>query len=180
MPHPEGFLHAIELVREATALGSFSIAVAGFPERHPDSTSREEDLHWLKAKVDAGACLIITQLFFDNRYYFELVESLRALGVEVPVVPGILPIVSVGQVRRFTALCKATIPGEIQDQLSKYVDDDEAATAYGIELATRQCEALIAGGAPGIHFYSLNRTQSVEQVLTNLGHFADPPRSRQR
>lgn len=180
VPHPDGFLHAAEPVHAAVEIGGFSIAVAGFPERHPESPSRESDLYWLKAKVDAGACLIITQLFFENRYYFEFVESLARLGVDVPVVPGILPIVSVGQVRRFTALCKATIPDPIQRELERVIDDDEAATALGIEIATRQCEELIAGGAPGLHFYSLNRTHSVEQVLTNLGHFANPPRSRQR
>jgi methylenetetrahydrofolate reductase (NADPH) len=104
-PHPDGFHHAIELVREAAALECFSVAVAGFPECHPRAASREDDLRFLKEKVDAGACAVITQLFFDNQDYFRFVEDLHKLGVKVPIVPGVLPILSVPQLRRFTALC---------------------------------------------------------------------------
>ena len=110
LPHPDGFQHAIELVREAIALGGFSVAVAGFPEVHPRAVSRDSDLRFLKEKVDAGAVAIITQLFFDNDDYFRFVEDLRRLGVTVPVVPGVLPILSAPQVRRFTSLCCSKIP----------------------------------------------------------------------
>lgn len=169
VPHPEGFVHAAELVREANQHGDFAIAVAGYPEAHPESASREQDIFYLKQKVEAGACVIVTQLFFDNDYYFDYVEAVRRAGITVPVIPGILPIISVPQVRRFTALCKSTIPAAVQAELCKYEDDDEAATLYGIELATTQCEALVAAGVPGLHFYSLNRSRSVEAVIDNLG-----------
>ena len=113
-PHPDGFHHAAELVREAMTLGGFSIAVAGFPEVHPRAVSRESDLKFVKEKVDAGAVAIITQLFFDNEDYYRFIEDLRKLGVKVPIVPGVLPILSATQVRRFTALCCAKIPAALE------------------------------------------------------------------
>jgi methylenetetrahydrofolate reductase (NADPH) len=168
-PHPDGFYHAVELVREAVALGCFSVAVAGFPECHPRATSREVDLRFLKEKVDAGAAAIITQLFFDNDHYFRFVEDLRNLGVLVPIVPGVLPILSVPQVRRFTALCHSKIPSRLDSELAKVEDDDRAAVELGIEYASRQCEELIKFGVPGLHFYSLNKSYSVQAICKNLG-----------
>jgi len=168
-PHPDGFHHAIELVREAAALGGFSIAVAGFPECHPRATSRDADLGFLKEKVEAGAAAVITQLFFDNDEYFRFVDDLRKLGVTVPIVPGILPILSAPQVRRFTALCCSKIPQKLERELAKVEDNDDAAVEMGIEYASRQCEELIKFGAPGIHFYSLNKAYSVRAICRNLG-----------
>jgi methylenetetrahydrofolate reductase (NADPH) len=168
-PHPDGFHYAIELVREARAIGSFSIAVAGFPEVHPRAVSRESDLQFLKEKVDAGAAAVITQLFFDNDDYFRFVDDLRKLGVTVPIVPGVLPILSVSQIRRFTALCCAKIPAKLEKQLTRVEHDDEAAVQMGIDYASRQCEALIAYGVPGLHFYSLNKSYSVAAICKNLG-----------
>ena len=167
-PHPDGFQHAAELVREAVAFGGFSVAVAGFPEVHPRAESRASDLKYLKEKVDAGAVAIITQLFFDNEDYFRYVEDVRKIGVDVPIVPGVLPILSASQVRRFTALCCAKIPGELECELSKVENDDEAAIRLGIEYATRQCEGLIKFGIPGLHFYSLNKSYSVQSICKNL------------
>lgn len=164
----DSYGYALELVREAKARKYFSIAVAGFPEIHPDSPDRETDIRYLKEKVEAGADVIITQLFFDNDYFYEYVDHVRRARIRVPIIPGILPILSVGQVRRFTALCKAKIPDSVQKELSKYENDDDSARAYGIELATRQCEGLFRHGVPGIHFYALNQSQSVEAVLENL------------
>jgi methylenetetrahydrofolate reductase (NADPH) len=167
-PHPDGFHHAVELVREAVALGGFSVAVAGFPETHPRAESRASDLKYLKEKVSAGAVAIITQLFFDNYDYYRYVEDVRKMGVDVPIIPGVLPILSVAQVRRFTSLCCAKIPAKLERELAKAENDDDAAVQLGIEYATRQCEALIKFGIPGLHFYSLNKSHSVQAICKNL------------
>jgi methylenetetrahydrofolate reductase (NADPH) len=168
-PHPDGFQHAIELVQEAVTLGGFSIGVAGFPEVHPRAESRAADMAFLKEKVDAGAAVVITQLFFDNENYYRFVEDLRKLGVTVPIVPGVLPILSAPQVRRFTALCSARIPTKLEQELTKVESDDDAAVELGIEYATRQCEDLIRFGIPGLHFYSLNKSYSLQAIWKNLG-----------
>jgi methylenetetrahydrofolate reductase (NADPH) len=167
-PHPDGFHHAAELVREAVRFGDFSIAVAGFPEVHPRAESRASDLKYLKEKVDAGAVAIITQLFFDNEAYCRYVEDARKLGICVPIVPGILPILSASQIRRFTALCCAKIPPQLERELIKVENDDEAAIQLGIDYATRQCEALIKFGVSGLHFYSLNKSYSLQALCKNL------------
>ena len=168
-PHPDGFHHAVELVREARAVGAFSIAVAGFPEVHPRAVSRESDLQFLKEKVDAGAAAVITQLFFDNDDYYRFVDDLRKLGVTVPIVPGVLPILSVSQIRRFTELCCAKIPAKLERELAKVESDDGAAVEMGIDYASHQCEALIKYGVPGLHFYSLNKSYSLSAICKNLG-----------
>jgi methylenetetrahydrofolate reductase (NADPH) len=167
-PHPDGFHHAAELVREAVMMGGFSIAVAGFPEVHPRAESRASDLRYLKEKVDAGAVAVITQLFFDNDDYYRYVEEVRRLGVVVPIVPGVLPILSASQVRRFTSLCCAKIPAPLEKELVKVENDDAAAMQLGIDYATRQCEGLIKFGVPGLHFYSLNKSCSVRAVCQNV------------
>ena len=167
-PHPDGFHYAVELVREAVALGGFSVAVAGFPEVHPRAVSRASDLNYVKDKVDAGAVAIITQLFFDNDDYYRYVDDLRKLGITVPIVPGVLPILSVPQVRRFTSLCCAKIPPQLEQQLARVENDDDAAVEVGIQYASRQCEALIKFGAPGLHFYSLNKSRSLRAICKNL------------
>lgn len=167
-PHPDGFHHAVELVREAMRFGGFSVAVAGFPEVHPRAESRASDLKFLKEKVDAGAVAIITQLFFDNENYYRFVEDVRKLGIDVPVVPGILPILSAPQVRRFTSLCRARISPQLERELAKVEDNDDAAVELGIEYATRQCDALIKFGVPGIHFYSLNKSHSLLAICKSL------------
>jgi methylenetetrahydrofolate reductase (NADPH) len=168
-PHPDGFHHAAELVREAVMLGGFSIAVAGFPEVHPRAESRASDLKYLKEKVDAGAVAIITQLFFDNDAYCRYVEDVRKSGIRVPVVPGVLPILSASQIRRFTSLCCAKIPPQLERELIKVENDDEAAIQLGIDYATRQCEGLIKFGVAGLHFYSLNKSNSLQAICQNLG-----------
>jgi methylenetetrahydrofolate reductase (NADPH) len=166
--HVEGFHHSAELVAEAAAHNCFSIAVAGFPEVHPRAESREADLRYLKKKVDAGADAVITQLFFDNDDYYRYVEDAKRVGVEVPIVPGVLSIQSTAQTRRFTALCKSTIPPRLEQLLLKVENDDAAALEMGIEYATEQCEGLIRFGVPGIHFYSLNKSRSVMAISRNL------------
>jgi methylenetetrahydrofolate reductase (NADPH) len=142
--------------------------VAGFPEVHPRAESRQADLQYLKQKVDAGADAVITQLFFDNDDYYRYVEDVRRVGVEVPIVPGVLAIQSTAQTRRFTALCQSKIPPRLEAMLVKVEHDDAAALELGIDYATEQCEGLIRFGVPGIHFYSLNKSRSVMAIAKNL------------
>ncbi len=169
-PHPDGFHHSRELVEEAVAFepGWFSIAVAGFPEVHPRATSRESDLRYLKQKVDAGADAVVTQLFFDNEDYFRYVDDLRALGVEVPIVPGMMCFQSAPQCRRMSARCQSKIPAALDARLARVEDDDGAAAQLGIDYVTEQCEALLEFGVPGFHFYSLNRAHPVNEIYENL------------
>ncbi len=167
-PHPDGFRYSVELVREAASLKWFSIAVAGFPETHPQAASREADLAYLKAKVEAGADAVITQLFFDNGDFFRFVEDARRIGIAVPIIPGILPIKSVPQVRRFAAMCGAKIPAALGERLASLETDEEGTRRLGIDHATRQCEELIRSGVKGLHFYSLNESRAVKAILTNL------------
>jgi methylenetetrahydrofolate reductase (NADPH) len=168
VPHAEGFLYSRELVEEARTHDWFSVAVAGFPEVHPRAESREADLRYLKEKVDAGADAVITQLFFDNDDYYRYVDDVRRLGVTVPIVPGVLPIQSTAQTRRFTAMCGSKIPPGLETLLAKVEGEPEAALELGIDYATEQCERLIRFGVPGIHFYSLNKSRSVTAISKNL------------
>jgi len=168
-PHPEGLAHASDLVRMIRSQRRpFCLAAAAYPERHVESPSAEEDLRHLVDKVAAGVDVLITQLFFENRYYFEFVERARAAGVKVPIVPGIMPVTNVAQIERFTRLCGATIPPSLRDRLEPARDDTEAVVSIGIEHATAQCRGLLAGGAPGIHFYTLNRSRSTRRILQSL------------
>ena len=164
-----GFEYSYELVRRIREFGAFSIGVAGFPEGHiACREGRHADWQRLKAKIDHGADFVITQLFFDNRRYFECRDFLAALGVNVPIVPGILPILSTSQIKRFVGLCGAELPPALLSELEKRGDDDEAVSAFGIEYATRQCEELLREGAPGLHFYTLNKARSTTEVVNNL------------
>jgi methylenetetrahydrofolate reductase (NADPH) len=165
-----GFEFSYELVQFIKDTGGFSIGVAGFPEGHiacPDG--KHADWRHLKHKVDQGADFVITQLFFSNRDYFEFRDYLTALGVRVPLVPGIIPILSAAQIKRFTALCGADLPVSLLGELDRRGNDDEAVTQFGIEYATRQCEELLREGAPGLHFYTLNKARSTTQIVRNLG-----------
>ena len=150
-------------------VGGFSIGVAGFPEGHiACQEGKQVDWQRLKNKIDHGADFVITQLFFSNRDYFQFRDFLTNLGVTVPLVPGIIPILSTAQIKKFTALCGADLPKPLLNELEKRGDDDEAAAQFGIEYATRQCEELLREGAPGIHFYTLNKARSTTAILNNL------------
>ena len=163
-----GFGYAVELVQFICERFSFCIGVAGYPEGHPESSNREEDLFHLKKKVLAGASFIVTQLFFDNKYYFDFVASLRKIGVDVPVIPGIMPIVNLKQIKRFTKMCGATIPHELMVRMEEAQDDPESVCQIGIDHAANQCRKLLMHGAPGIHFYTLNRSRATLSVLERL------------
>ena len=163
-----GFGYAVELVQFICERFSFCVGVAGYPEGHPESSNREEDLFHLKKKVLAGASFIVTQLFFDNKYYFDFVASLRKIGVDVPVIPGIMPIVNLKQIKRFIKMCGATIPHDLMVRLEEAQDDPESVCQIGIDHAANQCRKLLMQGAPGIHFYTLNRSRATLSVLERL------------
>jgi methylenetetrahydrofolate reductase (NADPH) len=164
-----GFEYSYQLVRYIREFGGFSIGVAGFPEGHVACREgKYVDWQRLQWKIEHGADFVITQLFFDNSHYFECREFLARRGVTVPIVPGILPILSTAQIKRFVALCGAALPRPLMAELEMCGDDDEAVAAFGVEYATRQCEELLREGAPGLHFYTLNKAGSTTEIVRNL------------
>jgi methylenetetrahydrofolate reductase (NADPH) len=175
-----GFAYSYELVRFIREVGGFSVGVAGFPEGHVACTEgRHVDWQRLKHKIDHGADFVITQLFFRNSDYFECREFLARLGVTVPIIPGILPILSAAQIKRFVGMCGAQLPAPLVSRLDR-CESDEAVAEFGIEYATRQCEELLREGAPGLHFYTLNKARAATEVLTNLGLASASPYQRAR
>lgn len=166
----DGFSYAYELIgyiREHHD-GSFSMGGACYPEGHVECRSLEKDLAHLKKKVETGLDFVITQLFFDNRRYFDFVKRARAIGVQVPILPGIMPITNVGQVKRFTEMCGASIPASLLSALEPVQDDPEAVMRLGIAHAAAQCRELLSQGAPGIHFYTLNKSPATRAILESL------------
>jgi methylenetetrahydrofolate reductase (NADPH) len=167
-PHPGGLSYSVELIRLIRERFDFCVGAACFPEIHPDAADRASDLRYAREKVEAGACFLITQLFFDNELYLEFVDDARAAGIDVPIIPGIMPITNYGQIRRFTEMCGASIPDQLTAQLDGRADDPEAVAELGVAYATLQCSDLLARGAPGIHFYTLNRSPATRAILAAL------------
>ncbi len=170
-PHPDGFRHASELVafiRAQPDRWRFCVGAAAYPEGHVETRDLAEDLRHLKAKVDAGVDFLVTQLFFENQAYLGLVERARAAGIQVPILPGIMPFTSVEQVERFTAMCGATIPPRLHAAMEVRREDPEAARELGVAYAALQCQDLLRRGAPGIHFYTLNRSTSTRAIVAAL------------
>ena len=169
-PHPEGLLHAEDLVRLARARAGerLAIGVAGFPEGHPDSPDATSDLRFLAQKVRAGADFVTTQLFFDNADYLSYVARARAAGVEVPILPGILPVRSLRQVRNFCALSKARLPRGLESRLEACGEDESAQLRVGLDWAHAQIKDLLALGAPGVHLYIVNKADSAIDLLRRL------------
>ena len=166
---PEGGLaSAADLTAFIAERWEFAIGGACFPEVHPEAESLDADLAYLKTKVAAGAGFLNTQLFFDNSAYFEFVATARAKGIDVPIIPGVIPIASYGQVARICKLCDASIPEELETAMQALGGDPEAEALLGVAYAAQQCEELLAGGAPGIHFYALNRAPGTRAVLSAL------------
>jgi methylenetetrahydrofolate reductase (NADPH) len=155
----------IELIRDEY---DFAIGAACFPEVHIHATDAESDLRYLKEKVDAGARFLITQLFFDNRAYYDFVARARDIGIDVPIVPGIWPITSASQIKRVTEMCGSRIPDGLLRELELRGDQPGSVTDLGVAYATLQCADLLANGAPGIHFYTLNRSPATRAILTAL------------
>jgi methylenetetrahydrofolate reductase (NADPH) len=163
-----GFGYASELAEFIREGYDFCLAGACYPECHPESGSPDADLQNAKRKVDAGVQILVTQLFFDSRDYFSFVTRARAAGISAPIIAGIMPITNVSQIKRFTALCGAGIPAPLLERLEAAGTDAASVQAVGVEHATAQCRELLAGGAPGIHFYTLNRSPATVEVLERL------------
>lgn len=157
----------VEFIRDESG-DHFEIAVAAYPESHPQAESFERDLQHFARKMNAGANLAITQYFFNADSYFHFVERARALGVEAPIVPGIMPITNYAKLARFSDACGAEIPRWIRKQLEAYGDDSEAIAAFGEEVISRLCQRLLDGGAPGLHFYTLNQAEPTLKVVDNI------------
>ncbi len=169
-PVPGGFSYAYQLVQLLREMGGFSVGVAAFPEGHiACREGKLKDWEYLAAKIRCGADFAITQLFFDNRHYFALRDFFRERGIQVPLVPGIIPILSAAQIQKFTALCGAEIPLPLAQRLQAVAHDEAATVALGIDYAVQQCRELLAQGVPGIHFYCLNKAHSVRLILRELG-----------
>ena len=167
-PHRDGLAHAAELVALIKHLGDFGVGVAAFPEGHPESPDLEFDAQMLARKVDAGADFAVTQFFFEASSYFGLVERSSRHGVDVPIVPGLMPVTNVSQIERFAALSGTPLPAGVLGRLDPVRDDPSAVRAVGIELATELAMELLAGGAPGLHFYTLNRSTATREIYDNL------------
>ncbi len=167
-PVEGGLSYASELARLVDRHYDFCIVGACYPEVHQECTSMASDLAHLREKVDAGVRVLITQLFYDNADYFRFVDEARSAGIDVPIVPGIMPISSAEQLRRFTALCGASIPPALDAELDRREGDPAAVQELGIAYATQQCGELLAGGAPGVHFYTINRAEPVRAIVSAL------------
>jgi methylenetetrahydrofolate reductase (NADPH) len=167
-PHPGGLKYSTELAQLISERYEIGIGAACFPEVHPEAPDMAHDLRFLKDKVQSGASFLITQLFFDNERYFTFVEEARAAGIEVPILPGIMPITDVKQIKTITGMCGATIPQQLLEALEWRASDPEAVLQLGVSYATLQCAELLARGAPGIHFYTLNRSPATRAILSAL------------
>ncbi len=167
-PHPDGLQNAVELVEMTKLLGDFCVGVAAFPDVHPAATSADSDARYLAEKARAGADFAITQLFFDPAAYFALVDRVAALGVDLPIIPGIMPITNLRQVTRMAELSGAALPDRVVERVARYEGDPAAVRAEGIALATEMCDQLLAGGAPGLHFYTLNRSRATREIHHGL------------
>ncbi len=166
----DGFAHASDLIafiRERYG-ARLSLAAAGYPEGHLECRELAQDMKHLVAKVKAGVDFIVTQLFFDNRVYFDFVKRARASGITVPIVPGIMPITTLAQIQRMTKMCGSSIPVALLAELERRKDDPAASLQLGVAQATAQCVDLLHGGAPGVHFYTLNQSPATRMILTAL------------
>jgi methylenetetrahydrofolate reductase (NADH) len=166
---PDGFRYAVDMIRFIRERGeAFGLVGGGHPEGHPECRDLELGIQHLKTKVDAGLDVVITQLFYENADYFAFVERARRVGIRVPLVPGIMPITNWPQIERITALSGNQVPARLRAALERVRDDEPGAMAVGVEWATRQCAELLRAGAPGIHFYTLNRSPATRAIFENL------------
>ena len=167
---PGGLRHADELVALLKEEGDFCVGVAAFPDKHPEAPDFATDVKHLVGKFAAGADFAVTQFFFRAAHYFDLVEAVRAEGCDAPIIPGIMPVTNLGQIERMSALSGADFPDDLAARLRAVEDDPEAVRRIGVEAATQQCQELLDGGAPGIHFYTLNRSTATREVFAGLAH----------
>lgn len=174
VPCPGGFGSALDLTGWLKARNQFHLAVAGYPETHPEAASPQADLDYLKRKVEAGAEVVFTQLFFETGHYFRFRDRAARAGIEVPIVPGLMPIATAAGVRRMTSLCGASLPAEVARTLDELADRPAEVERYGTDCALRMGRELLDGGAPGIHLYTLNRAGQAEAVIRGLDLAAQP------
>lgn len=167
--HQDGLDHAVDLVRLLKELGSFTVGVAAFPEGHPEASGLDEDARVLRLKQEAGAEYAITQFFFDAADYFRLRERATAAGVTIPIIPGIMPVTNVAQIERFAQLSGAAFPESLARRFHQVAHDPEAVSRLGVSVATEMCQKLLAGEAPGLHFYTLNRSSATREIYSSLG-----------
>jgi methylenetetrahydrofolate reductase (NADPH) len=167
-PHPGGLNYSTELAALISEDYGYCIGAACFPEVHPEAADLASDLRFLKEKVAAGARFLVTQLFFDNELYFDFVREARAVGIDVPIVAGIMPITNFKQITTITGMCGATIPPGVMAELERRADDPDAVLQFGVAYASQQCADLLRRGAPGIHFYTLNRSPATRAILSSL------------
>ena len=168
-PHPDSFAHATDLMAFLRPRFDLCIGVAGYPEGHIDAASRDRDMEYLKMKVELGAEYIIANYFYDNAYYFDYVERCRAIGIDVPILPGVMPIYSVKMMEMLAGMCGATITDELRQGIEKLdLDEKGALTAFGIDFAAQQCAELLAWGAPGLHIYTMDRSASTVGIVNRL------------
>ena len=166
--HPEGLDNATELVSMVHELGEFCIGVAAFPDAHPERSDFDLDARVLVAKAEAGASFAITQLFFTADDYFALVARVRALGCEIPIIPGLMPITNARQLTRFAELSGAALPRSVTDRINEVIDDDDQVRRVGIKIGTELSEELLSRGAPGLHFFTQNRSRATREIYASL------------
>jgi methylenetetrahydrofolate reductase (NADPH) len=157
----------VELIRKNFG-DWFSIGVAAYPEGHPESPNLQRDIYYFKKKVDAGADFAITQMFFDNKYFYNYVELCQREGINIPIIPGIMPITNFKQIRKFALMCGATIPESLVKKLEKYQDNPEEVEKIGIDYATKQCEDLLKNNVKGLHFYTLNKSKATIEIYNRI------------
>lgn len=164
----DDFKHADELVGFIKEHTNLSVSVAGYPEGHKDCESMEKDLHYLKQKIDKGADVIYTQMFFNNEHYFSFVEKCEKIGITTPIIAGILPVSSYKQLSKMAQMCRVEVPKKMQETLERHQDDLDYTKKYGIEYASEQCQNLIENNVQGLHFYTLNKAYAVSEILKNI------------
>lgn len=162
------FPYASDLIEFVAAQNRFCIAGAGYPEAHSESESFDKDIEFLRYKVDKGTDFIVTQLFFDNDYYFDFVERARRAGITIPIVPGIMPITNFKQIKKFSEMIGTKIPEYLVQQLRKYSDNSKKTYQIGVDFAIKQCKELLDNGAPGLHFYTLNKSRATIDIFTSI------------
>jgi methylenetetrahydrofolate reductase (NADPH) len=168
-PHPQGLNYAVDLVRLVRGISRFTVGVAAFPDGHPESPHLDADARVLAEKADAGASFAVTQFFFDPAAYFRLVDRLAALGCSMPVIPGVMPVTNIKQIQRFAQLSGTPLPPSVLSRLDAVRDDPDGVRRVGVEIATELSRTLLDGGAPGLHFYTLNRSTATLEVFADLG-----------
>jgi methylenetetrahydrofolate reductase (NADPH) len=167
--HPDGYCYAIDLVRLVVAMGGYSIGVAVYPEGHIEAPDLETDMYYTKQKINAGADFAITQMFFDNRFYYNFMERAEKAGITIPIIPGIMPITDVERIKHFGKMTGATLPRSIIEPMEKAASREEV-LKLGVESATKQCEDLRQNGIKYFHFYTMNQSRAVTEIVNNLGY----------